>query len=248
MASSLRTAGRNARVTRLGTAAVERLISVAGSSFLAELADSLIDRLSHSWKTSATTTGARHGFAKSDSFVRGSWFIGIFYDFAGPLTEALDEAAVTDLGRWTEAAVRASWLYRWLTTEPEPEVIVIDLRQTVSIGPVIAAIDQLVRWLVPASHRSAVIGAGEWCSRSVSAAPVLAASLLVGVAVSTELGIALAMGDPTRSGIVARGVLLGLAVLGTRIRMTFDELVETRPIRLFLSVLEPPEPPNSSDE
>jgi len=30
---------------------------------------------------------------------------------------------------------KASWIYRWLTAEPEPEVIVIDLRETHTVGP-----------------------------------------------------------------------------------------------------------------
>jgi hypothetical protein len=36
---------------------------------------------------------------------------------------------------------RASRLYRWLTTEPEPDVIVIDLRETYTVGPFIAVLD-----------------------------------------------------------------------------------------------------------
>lgn len=38
---------------------------------------------------------------------------------------------------------RASFVYSWLTAEPEPEVIVIDLRETVTIGPLL----RLVAWL-----------------------------------------------------------------------------------------------------
>jgi hypothetical protein len=30
-----------------------------------------------------------------------------------------------------------SYIYRWLTTEPDPEVIVIDLRETWTVGPVL---------------------------------------------------------------------------------------------------------------
>lgn len=46
-------------------------------------------------------------------------------------------------------AVRSSYLYRWLTKEPEPDVIVIDLRETWSVGPVIAALDHVLAWLGP---------------------------------------------------------------------------------------------------
>lgn len=39
---------------------------------------------------------------------------------------------------------RKSFLYRWLTTEPDPEVVVIDLRETYTVGPLIAIIDSFV--------------------------------------------------------------------------------------------------------
>ena len=39
--------------------------------------------------------------------------------------------------------VRASSLYRWLTGEPDPDVVVIDLRETYAVGPVIALLDRL---------------------------------------------------------------------------------------------------------
>lgn len=44
---------------------------------------------------------------------------------------------------------RSSYLYRWLTSEPEPEVIVIDLRETYTAGPVIAAIDGIGAIVAP---------------------------------------------------------------------------------------------------
>jgi hypothetical protein len=36
---------------------------------------------------------------------------------------------------------QASWIYRWLTAEPEPEVIVIDLRETYTVGPFLSILD-----------------------------------------------------------------------------------------------------------
>ena len=43
------------------------------------------------------------------------------------------------LARWT----RHAFLYRWLTKEPEPDVIVIDLRETYTVGPFIALLDRM---------------------------------------------------------------------------------------------------------
>ncbi|MBX0297883.1 hypothetical protein [Haloarcula nitratireducens] len=40
--------------------------------------------------------------------------------------------------------IRSSYLYRWLTKEPEPDVIVIDLRETYTVGPIIAVLDRVI--------------------------------------------------------------------------------------------------------
>lgn len=45
--------------------------------------------------------------------------------------------------------IRASFLFGWLTKEPEPEVIVIDLRETWTIGPMIAGMDWLILRMLP---------------------------------------------------------------------------------------------------
>jgi len=50
--------------------------------------------------------------------------------------------------------VQGSFLYRWLTAEPDPEVIVIDLRETYTVGPFIAILDRIVETFVPYYRQS----------------------------------------------------------------------------------------------
>ncbi|GCF14787.1 hypothetical protein Harman_27220 [Haloarcula mannanilytica] len=38
------------------------------------------------------------------------------------------------IGAWTASVIKGSFCYRWLTKEPEPEVIVIDLRESYTAG------------------------------------------------------------------------------------------------------------------
>lgn len=45
--------------------------------------------------------------------------------------------------------LRESAVYRWLTTEPEPSVVVIDLRETYTVGPLIKLIDAGVERATP---------------------------------------------------------------------------------------------------
>ena len=52
--------------------------------------------------------------------------------------------AVRTLGTRASTLVRESYCYRWLTKEPDPEVIVIDLRETYTVGPLIALLDRVI--------------------------------------------------------------------------------------------------------
>ncbi|PSQ32024.1 hypothetical protein BRD16_00630 [Halobacteriales archaeon SW_6_65_46] len=84
--------------------------------------------------------------------------------------------AVRRFGQSATAVARDSRLYRWLTAEPEPTVVVIDLRETYTVGPVIALIDRLVtplsaRW-EQSTLREKVIAAGEYGERVVGSSRV----------------------------------------------------------------------------
>ncbi|WP_117594493.1 hypothetical protein [Haloprofundus halophilus] len=52
--------------------------------------------------------------------------------------------------------VMNSYLYRWLTAEPDPEVIVIDLRETYTVGPFVRLLDRLAPPIRRAFEYSAV--------------------------------------------------------------------------------------------
>jgi len=62
---------------------------------------------------------------------------------------AADESGLARASRDGTEWARGSFLYRWLTAEPEPDVVVIDLRETLSVGPFITVLDRVLRWIVP---------------------------------------------------------------------------------------------------
>ncbi|MFW5956632.1 MAG: hypothetical protein ACOCQY_04440 [Halorhabdus sp.] len=67
--------------------------------------------------------------------------------------------------------ISASWLYRWLTAEPDPDVIVIDLRETVTVGPILAVLERAI----------ALLARGRGSSRSYS----VGTAIVDGVATSS---------------------------------------------------------------
>ncbi|MDQ2072856.1 hypothetical protein ACODNH_04975 [Haloarcula sp. NS06] len=60
------------------------------------------------------------------------------------------------IGARASEFLRESYCYRWLTKEPEPEVIVIDLRETYAVGLFIALLDRLVPHIEDAWRHSTV--------------------------------------------------------------------------------------------
>jgi len=64
------------------------------------------------------------------------------------LTAARENSTAVGLLRRAErrgaTIVRDSWLYRWLTAEPDPTVVTIDLRETYTIGPVLRLLERLI--------------------------------------------------------------------------------------------------------
>jgi hypothetical protein len=65
------------------------------------------------------------------------------------LGHAVEGSGVARASREGTEWARASFLCRWLTKEPEPDVVVIDLRETLSVGPIIALLDRVLRFIVP---------------------------------------------------------------------------------------------------
>jgi hypothetical protein len=104
-------------------------------------------------------------------------------DARSPIERVLDGSHIADavqrastaIGRWLESTstrltrvVQGSFLYRWLTADPDPEVIVIDLRETYTVGPFIAILDRIVETFVPYYRQSLL-------KRGLDALAVLAA-------------------------------------------------------------------------
>lgn len=151
------------------------------------------------------------------------------------------------LGRlieWTNA----SRLVRWLTAEPEPEVIVIDLRDTLTVGPIIALLDRAVDVLHPLWHQSALKRVIDDVSTYVLEVPIRALSIAVLAATMANLVIGTALGQLDSTELPILLLMFLVAALGLRSTTSWEQLVDSRAGRLLIAVLEPPELPEGDEQ
>ena len=141
---------------------------------------------------------------------------------------------------WSRRVVTGSYLYRWLTAEPDPEVIVIDLRETVTVGPFVAMLDRIFAWLDTAAKSSNIVAAARSLLAEFRAAPVRLVGAVVALSSATALlaGVALGTFD-----VLPTVVLVGLAVAGlagTQVTASWADFADSRAGQLVVQALEPP--------
>lgn len=164
-------------------------------------------------------------------------------------SETARSAVVVRLFRRLGRFVETSWLYRWLTAEPEADVIVIDLRETLSVGPLLAWVDDRLRTFVAVMPTAGSLRGGFRLRGRFVRRPLGVLSL--GVLVSGLVALAVQAVSGTELGLSTMllfAVLL-LAARGTQSTRSLAELTETSWYE-WLSrgrlLFEPPEPPTTA--
>ena len=89
------------------------------------------------------------------------------------LSHAVAHARITRGLRTAKRWGRHSALYRWLTAEPDPDIVVIDLRETYTVGTVISVLDRLA---APLSRSYRVSGLRRLANGTGGVASTLAAT------------------------------------------------------------------------
>jgi hypothetical protein len=84
-----------------------------------------------------------HDLRDVSRWLESSAVVQAYRRFTGRLDAAASNSALVALFSLLVHWTRASFCYRWLTKEPEPDVVVIDLRETYTVGPLIALLDRL---------------------------------------------------------------------------------------------------------
>ncbi|WP_436926249.1 hypothetical protein [Halosimplex amylolyticum] len=144
---------------------------------------------------------------------------------------------------WSARAVRASWLYNWFTAKPDPDVVVIDLRETHVVGPVIRILDSTFDGL---SHGWARARSGqllEGLHQVLLDRPIQIVSGAALAAVVASLTVVVAIGSTTEQTVGFILLAAAAALAGTRVRVSWDEVTDSRTYELLVALFEPPEPP-----
>lgn len=160
--------------------------------------------------------------------------------------EVAHNAVVYRLLRRLRRFVETSWLYRWLTAEPEAETVVIDLRETLSAGPILAWIDDRIRSFIAVMPTAGSLRRGFRLRSRFVERPLRVISIgVLAVTLLTTVFVATSETELGGSTILLLTVLL-LAARGTQSTHSLAELVETpwyEWVENGLAVFEPPAPP-----
>lgn len=174
---------------------------------------------------------------------RGVRLVSRARDRVAPRFEPLTRRIAT-IERALMRVVRGSALHGWLTADPDPEPVVIDLRETYTMGPVLAVLNRLAS-LTPDSKPATTAGA---LTGRVAAAPVRALGLVWSLAFAASLLATVADGGLTAPvyGFHALGLLAGLVML--RERRDPEALAETPIWGTLLAVFAPPPTPREDPD
>ncbi|WP_135806358.1 DUF945 domain-containing protein [Halorussus marinus] len=180
-------------------------------------------------------------------WLAASWLAGVWAGSARDLGVASSQSTLARAGRRLGRYVRNAALYRWLTTDPDPDVIVIDLRDTYAVGPLVALLDRVGPVVERVWLASGLRELGAETTTALRDAPIRAVSFVAALGVFANTALVGLAGSLSTEAILVRVVALGLALAGTRITAPWDALARARSVRLLRAALEPPEPPDRPD-
>jgi hypothetical protein len=163
------------------------------------------------------------------------------------LGRAVDDSLLVRTTRRVEATL-AGWVHgsrivRWFLAEPDPEVVVIDLRKTYTVGPLLDVLDRVVTTGSRLAERTGATGALSKATARIESEPLRVFGILLLAVAIAGLAVA-ALSEGALGGWL---ILLGVALLASRERRSAGELGRTRAGRALKAAFEPPEPPERRD-
>jgi hypothetical protein len=153
------------------------------------------------------------------------------------LTTCLEPATrrLAALGRQLVWLIRSSRLYGWLTAKPYTDPVMIDLRKTYIVGPVLAILD----WLAAIGADSGATSAGTDLADRIAAAPVRVLGFLWCLGFASSLLTTIGGGTLTAPvyGFHSLGLLVSTVMI--RERRSAAELANSTSCGTLIAVLTP---------
>lgn len=180
----------------------------------------------------------------ADNWTRSSSTVAALRAAGDTTGAAFDRSVVGRVTGWVLTIARSSYAYRWLTTEPDPDVVVIDLEETLVLGPLLSTIDRVVETFLASRRGSRLYRTADRTIEYVEDTPVRALGIgLLSAIVANGLAT-VAAGSVTTAELSVHIGLALLAILGLRVDTSMDEVRKSRSVQLLVALLEPPEPPD----
>ncbi|WEL20676.1 hypothetical protein HBNXHr_0603 [Halorhabdus sp. BNX81] len=126
-------------------------------------------------------------------------------------------------------------------------MIVIDLRETVIVGPLLGILDWLMAGLLTHWDNSVLSVVTGRLLDVLRAHPIQVISTIGLTAVVANLSLLIGSGTPS-GAIGVQLIIASLALAGTRLTHSAEAITQTRIYDILVTLVEPPEPPNLSSE
>ena len=159
---------------------------------------------------------------------------------------ALGREPGATLVRTSRRVVIRSYIYRWLTADPDPGTVVIDLRATV-LGQFVALLDYLLARTAAAIDDSRTVRRAGRLAATVRAAPVRVVGVAVTVTCATGVLVATVAGGRSPSRVVALAVLAAVGLGMLRVTASWNELLQSDLGCRLASVVAPPRADEADD-
>ena len=155
-------------------------------------------------------------------------------------------AAFVWLEKTLERWIKHSFGYRWLTADPDPNVIVIDLRETKTVGPPLRLLERVLFVAIPAVSSSFVWRLSKAAIERLRAGPLrIAGSGLLAVVFVSSLWTVVTGASSFRVGALIALAIVGLAAFLDR--RSWAQLRKTRVVAVLAAIFVPPEPPTKTE-
>lgn len=162
------------------------------------------------------------------------------------LSTAFERSRLAGIGTTLQRVVTASLVYAWLSEDPEPQVVVVDLHETVVVGPFLHVLETVVHATGRVAAGSGVVRVAEDAATRTTERPLRVASVLAMTAVVSNVAVVATTGRLDAVGLWLRLCLVLVCTAGLRSDASMDDLRDSRPAAILAAILEPP-PVDDSD-